>query len=258
MTLIAVVGDCTTTTCVALAAGWTTNDDVVVLEADPAGGSLAGWLDTPSSPSLATIVAKLGRGTSDADALSTMAAMTHRSTSGIRFVAAPMRSLAADRAIDEAHVTLIPALATCDPVVLADLGRRRPAEFPATLIGSAATTLVIHRQHAASPSAEAVRLERLVESFEQLAAVAHSIVLAVIGDAPFDPAEIAQHVDSSAPETVAEVVTLADDPLAAAALAGRAGVSANRLRRLPLMRSAAAAADRLALRTTPPLSRASS
>ena len=56
MTIVAVIGDCTTTTCIALAAGWPGRRRLV-LEADPSGGSLAGWLDTPSSPSLATIVA---------------------------------------------------------------------------------------------------------------------------------------------------------------------------------------------------------
>ena len=59
MTIVAIVGDCTTTTCVALAAGWPVDDEVLILEADPSGGSLAGWLDTPNSPSLATIVANV-------------------------------------------------------------------------------------------------------------------------------------------------------------------------------------------------------
>jgi hypothetical protein len=41
-------------------------------------------------------------------------------------------------------------------------------------------------------------------------------------------------------------VALGDDPLAAATLAGRSGVSAKRLRRLPLMRDAARLAGDLA------------
>ena len=57
MTIVGVVGDCTTTTCLALASCWPAVDDAVILEADPLGGSLAGWLDTPASPSLATMVA---------------------------------------------------------------------------------------------------------------------------------------------------------------------------------------------------------
>jgi hypothetical protein len=139
MTVIAVIGDCTTTTCVALAAGWAV-DDVLVLEADPSGGSLAGWLDTPSSPSLATIVANTGvREASDGRAMSTVSAMTQRSTSGVRFVAAPLRTLAARRAIEEATAFVVPALAASDVVTLADLERRDPANLPTDIVAAAAT-----------------------------------------------------------------------------------------------------------------------
>ena len=205
MTVIAVIGDCTTTTCVALAAGWAV-DDVLVLEADPSGGSLAGWLDTPSSPSLATIVANAGvRESSDGTVMSTVSAMTQRSASGVRFVAAPLRTLAARRAIEEATAFVVPALAASDVVTLADLGRRDPANLPTDIVAAAAATLVVHRQHAASAAAEAVRLERLVELIEHLAAHARTVVIAVVGSDPFDPAEIAQHVEASVPGAVAEV-----------------------------------------------------
>ena len=43
MSVIAVIGDCATTSALALAARWPA-DDVVVLEADRTGGSLAAWL----------------------------------------------------------------------------------------------------------------------------------------------------------------------------------------------------------------------
>ena len=70
-------------------------------------------------------------------------------------------------------------------------------------------------------------------------------ILAVIGSAPFDPAEIGAFVDESVPDTVRTTVAIADDPLAAATIAGRAGVSAKRLRRLPLMRTASTLAVEL-------------
>ena len=144
-------------------------------------------------------------------------------------------------------MVVVPALATSGVMVLADIGRRHPSDVVPSLVVSAATTLVVHRQHAASAAAEAVRLERLVELVERLTATTHTLTLAIVGADPFEPAEIAAHVDASVPGAVANVVTLPDDPLAAAVLAGRAGVSANRLRRLPLMRSAASAAARLAI-----------
>ena len=67
-----------------------------------------------------------------------------------------------------------------------------------------------------------------------------------IGTDPFDPVEIESLVTTTTGAIVTHV-GLADDPLSAAVLCGRTGVSARRLRRLPLMRSAAAVAGRLHL-----------
>jgi hypothetical protein len=247
VTLVAVVGDCTTTTCVALAATWPTGNpdppDVVVLEADPSGGSLAGWLDTPSSPTLGTLVAnttsEAGRTTAT---MSTIESMVLTSDSGVRLIAAPIRSIPARRAIDEAGATLIPALASARSLVaLADLGRSRLDESR-PILNHSALVVVTHRQVPTSPAAEAVRLERLIETVEHVGA---PIVLGLIGGDPFDPSEIAEFVSTSVPGAVSDSFVLADDALAAAVLAGRTGVSARRLSRLPLMRSARAAALRL-------------
>jgi len=241
MTIIAVIGDCTTTICVALAACWPADDEVLVLEADPAGGSLAAWLDTPSSPSLTTVVANTGTGEVSAT-VATVSSMAQRSASGVRFLAAPLRGMPARRAIDEATTTVIPSLAETDAVtVLADLGRPHPGAIPRAF-ESATLTVVVHRQRPASAAAEAARLERLVEFVEQLG---RPIILAVLGNDPFDPAEIVHHVATSSPGTIADWIRFADDPLAATVLSGRTGVSAKRLRRLPLMRSAAVAAQLL-------------
>lgn len=246
MTLVAVLGDATTTTSVALAAVWPLDDDVIVLEADPSGGSLAGWLDVTASPTLATIVATGGDGPDGV--MATIRSMTRSSESSIRFIAAPVRALAAHRAIDEAVRVVVPAIAA-DPtmVALADLGRPDPAGPPA-IVRCASMVVIVHRQDPRSVGAETVRLERFVELIEQLAASGASPVAAIIGNDPFDPAEIAQFLDESVPTALAQSVTLADDPLAAAVLAGRTGVSASRLRRLPLMRTAAAATVRLRTR----------
>ena len=238
MTAIAVVGDATTTTTVALAVGWPDGDEVIVLEADPGGGSLAGWLDTPSQPSLATIIANVG---ADAErdhraTFATFDAMTQRSRAGVRFVANAVRSRAAHRAVDEAAVAVLPALAAADQTVLVDIGAHRVGLGPSTALGVADAVVVVHRQTTASAAAATVRVERLVESIEELAHLDADIVLAVIGSAPFEPGEIGAFVDDSVPGAVRTVAAVADDPLAAATVAGRTGVSAKRLRRLPLMR----------------------
>ena len=237
MTIVAVTGDAATTSAIAIAAGWPTSDQPTVLEADPTGGSLAGWLDTPVQPSLATIVANVGDGTARS-VLDTFAAMTHRSESGVRFVANAVRARAAHRGIEEAAATVLPALAAGSATVIADTGAHRAGHPPSPALRVADVIVIVHHQASASPAAATVRIERLVEMVEELAHLDADIVLAVIGNTPFDPAEIGTFVDESVPDTVASTVSIAEDPLAAAAIAGRTGVSAKRLRRLPLMRDA--------------------
>ncbi len=236
MTIVAVTGDCTTTTCVALASGWTADAEAIVLEADPSGGSLSAWLDTPGTPSLASAVAAT---TSEVRTVAdTIDSVVQRSRRGIGFIAAPIRSLPARRAIAEAGAAIIPELANRRHVVaLADLGR--PSGDPPHLLRWAAVTVVVHRQTPASAEAESVRLERLLEQVE---GVDGPVVIALIGREPFDPDDIVQFLDDSTPGTITAACRLAEDPLAAAVLAGRTGVSARRLQRLPLMRSAAEAA----------------
>jgi hypothetical protein len=249
VTVIAVVGDAATTSAVAIAAGWAVDDEVIVLEADPSGGSLAGWLDTPQQPSLATIVATIGpNGASDLrSAMATIDAMTQHSATGVRFVANAVRGRAAHRAVDEAGAAVVPAAAGASTVVIADVGAHRGAHIsaPSTALEFADAIVLVHRQATASAAAATVRIERLVEIVEELAHLDAAIVLAVIGTAPFDPAEIGAFVDEAVPATVQLVLSLADDPLTAATIAGRAGVSAKRLRRLPLMRDASDLASTL-------------
>jgi hypothetical protein len=260
VTLVAVIGDCTTTTCLALAATWPTDrptdggnpaadpTDVLVLEADPSGGSLAGWLDTPNSPTLGTLVAntrsEAGR---TAAMISTIESMVLTSDSGVRFLAVPTRSVPARRAIEEAGAAIVPALASARSVVaLTDLGRCRPEESR-PILDHSAVVVVTHHQTRTSAAAEAVRLERLIETVEHVGA---PILLGLIGNEPFDPPEIVEFVSTSVPGVVTDSFVLADDALSAAVLAGRTGVSARRLRRLPLMRSARTAALRLRAATS--------
>jgi len=232
MTLIAVVGDCTTTTCLAIAATWV--DELVVLEADRSGGSLSAWLDTPVTPSLSTIVANAPI------TLPTITAMTQRSTSGISFIAAPIRSRVAATAISEATTSVFPLLASPDqPAVLADAGRYIASDSPPAILALTQLIVLCHRQEPASTGAETARLERLMEVVESLAPLGIPIVLVVIGPDPFDPDEIASFIRDTSPDALAAVHLLPTDGLASAVLAGRVGVSAKRLLRLPLLRAAA-------------------
>ena len=247
MGIVAVIGDATTTTSVALAAAWPTAHDVLVAELDPSGGSLAAWMDTPTVPSLSTFVAtRSSAADHGAASWGDVESIIHGSNSGIRFIPAPVRTREAARSIGEAAGTLIPLLAAAPVTVLADVGRGRPSEPVPAVLTRSAEIVVIHRQDPASPGAASVRLERLVESIEQLGVLDAGLHVAVIGHDPFDVDEIASYVSTSASVVLESATPIALDPLSAMVLAGRAGVSAKRLSRLPLLRSIAPLADRLA------------
>jgi hypothetical protein len=240
---------------------------VVLLEADRTGGSLAGWLDTPPTPSLTTLVAARGPRIDSRSSAAIPSDIRHEtppppqgadfewddiahavqsSASGVRFIAAPVRSREAALAIAEAERSLIPMLGELDtPTVVADIGMHTGADpLPASVL-AATTTVVLHRQDPSSAGAESVRLARLVEVMEQLAPIQGRIVLGVIGEQPFDVAEIADHIALHIATRLAHTYAIAFDPLSASVLAGRAGVSAKRLARLPLARSIAPLANDL-------------
>lgn len=259
MTVIVLTGDCTTTTALALAARWpaaaahddstpeqeTSGRETIVVESDPRGGSLSGWLDTPASPSLSTVVTALHQAGGSRDDPRSRAALqwatvdplVQRSPAGPRFIPAPIRSREARTAVHEAVHGLFPLLADVDDTIaLVDAGTLDLSQ-PSQAMRFAAITVICHRQATASAQASAVRLDRLAEQAETLTAAGHRTAIALIGDQPFDREEV---VSFAAPRSLSW--TLPVDPLAAAVLAGRQGVSARRLTRLPLIRLAAAMA----------------
>lgn len=240
MASVAIVGDATTTTSLALAAGWPESErDLVVIEIDPTGGSLAAWLDVPLTPSLSNLVTAL-HGTPGATLpamRATVDAMVRRSDAGISFVPAPFRTREARSAVTEAERTLLPLIDRFDDRVnLLDAGHLDPGRVPVAC-RHAALTLVCHRQDSSSAPAATVRLERLAEAVDVLRAAGHKVGIVLIGDEPFGLDEV---VDFAAPDAPGWVLDV--DPLAAAVFAGRSGVSARRLARLPLVRSAAVVA----------------
>jgi MinD-like ATPase involved in chromosome partitioning or flagellar assembly len=166
--------------------------------------------------------------------------MTQHSSAGIRFIAAPIRARAATTAIDEAATMVFPELASPEhPIVLADVGRCISGNRVPTILRLAELIVVCHRQEPASTAASSVRLDRLAEYIEALVPLGIPMMLTIIGSEPFDPDEIARFIATTSPDALIGASLLPDDPLSAAVLAGRTGVSAKRLRRLPLMRSAA-------------------
>lgn len=251
----AILGDRATTTALAVASAWPGDDEVVIVEADPSGGSIAAWLGLSPGPSLSTAVAKCSAvaedgATREPARWSTLAPMLHRVGVGARVLVAPMSGREARRTVDEATRSVLPFLARRPGSdLLVDCGLVRAGEPLPAAAGLAGRIVLCHRQEVASAAASSVRLQRLVELAESLAATGIPLTLAVIGDHPYGIDEIGDYVDEQLAAAGAlvrpAIVGLADDPLAAAVLAGRSGVSARRLARLPLMRSAAALAGAL-------------
>ncbi len=244
MTIVAVAGDCCTTTTVALAAAWPRTDDTVLMEADPSGGDLAAWFDMPVSPSLSAVVTRvLSGGWVEIDRF------TRLSPSGLRLVPAPANAAEAQQAVAESTRGIVDAVAAATaPITFVDTGRFLQPVHP--FVAAASLTVLVHRQAPQSARAAAVRLQRLADQIETCQSTHGGVVVAVVGGAPFDLGEVEQFlvdVVESVP-----VIGLPVDTLAAATYAGRAGVSARRLARLPLSRAARdlAAAVALALPET--------
>jgi MinD-like ATPase involved in chromosome partitioning or flagellar assembly len=236
VSVVVVTGDCVTTTTLALAAAWPARSEVLVLEADPAGGSMAAWLDVPVAPSLSTVVTRVDeQGWSSIDALSRV------TPSGLRVIPAPVRSVEAARAVAESGSSVFPVLARVEQaVVLIDAGHPAPAAGLHGAIPYADVVMVTHRQAGQSARAAAVRLERAAEVVDAVGAAGVSVVAAVIGNGPFGGDEVADFMlENVTASPGAGAIRLPEDPLAAAVLAGRTGVSARRMARLPLMRAAA-------------------
>jgi MinD-like ATPase involved in chromosome partitioning or flagellar assembly len=232
MAIVAVIGDACTTTTVALASAWPASREALIIEADPNGGDLAAWFDLPILPSLSTVV------TSALDASwSEIDRHTRLAPSGLRLIPAPPSAAEARRAVAESARWLAPALAAQrSPVAIVDAGRPTDPRTSHPFVASAAVTLFVHRQRSESARAAAVRLRRLADQLDEIATAHVGVVVAVIGAEPFDFDQIEAFVGDSAGST--PVVGLPVDTLTAAVYAGRSGVSARRLARLPLARAA--------------------
>jgi MinD-like ATPase involved in chromosome partitioning or flagellar assembly len=241
MAIVAVAGDVCTTTTVALASAWPVADDVIVVEADPSGGDLAAWFDMPVAPSLSTVVTRVLDG-----AWPEIEQHTRLADSGVRVIPAPPRSGEAAQAVSEAARSVVTTLATLrSPVVIADTGRLQPAPAANPFVGSAAVTVLVHRQAAQSSRAAAVRLQRLADQLEAMATLPAAVVVAVVGAVPFGVDEIESFLNDAIGEQT--VIGLPVDDLTAAVFGGRTGVSSRRLARLPLLkagRGLAAATER--------------
>jgi hypothetical protein len=217
-----------TLTALATAAAWPAHDGdrKLLLEADPAGGTIAVRYQLGRQPGLITLAAAGRHGTLTRDELWSHAQIL---PGGLPAVVSPERADRARAILDASGRSLGGWLAALpDVTVIADCGRLGPAPSSGSICASADVVLVVVR-----PSAE--YLHGAAAGAAELRAAGRRVAWVPIGDTPHSPAEIERVTGLP----VARV--LPDDPRTAADLA------AGRIRRrTPLVRELAALAIELA------------
>jgi MinD-like ATPase involved in chromosome partitioning or flagellar assembly len=215
-----------TTTALALAAAWPAHRGVPLLvEADPDGGVLAARAGLGIKPGLIELCGRARVALTDDDVWS----FAQELPGGVPvLVAHPAAEQchAALRAAGPRLAEVLAAMPERDAIV--DVGRLRPGSPASTIVGRADVLVVVVRP-----------------TVEEIAAVVHraaalrdvGLGLVLIGDRPYAAREVAAATD------LPVVGVIADDERGAHALAGGAGSRA--LARTPLVRSAAAVAERL-------------
>lgn len=304
MTVIGLLGDRTTTTAMALTVSWPGTRPVALIEADPTGGSLLGWLDdasalgrsrgrggaelrsragTPIDVFVRNLERNSGAGSDrtlpDRVIPNGFNRFNNEGNTGERpiadldldleIVTAPVHPLEAERAVARLPIASPLTLETshwrewcAKRTCLIDLGSR--PHRPLDGVDSSALDLlvVVLAQRSASEGAAAAHIGRMsgiVDQLRSLGGAVPQVAVLVIGDRPFDPFEVGDHIrsrlgvvshervgDEAANEPVSGVFVFPSDPLAAAVLAGRAGMSARRWSKTRLGRAAAFAARELA------------
>lgn len=217
-----------TTALSALAAGWPSNRDVLIVEADPDGGVLAARCGLAAEPGLSTF-AVTGRRRPQAQELARH--VQPMSAAGVRALVAPPAAEQARRALDLAAgslADLLPRLSNTD--VFIDAGRLRPGSEDSPLVEGADAVVVVTR-----PRLD--ELQQVPARLRALRPIVPRVGLLLVGERPYPPAEVAAALD------VEVIAVLAADAHAADALVGQD--SRALLRRSALMRSVRTAVDAL-------------
>lgn len=236
MSIVIVTGDARSTTALALALAWP--HDALLIEADPRGGILAGWLGIAPSPSLSDVLVaasaeRAGETEAPIDVLVACARpLPYRS----QVVVGPVRPLEASVASFRFGEWLLPQLVADGGDIIVDRGAFESSRFTIP----DAVHLIVHRQVPMGVAGAAARIEQLREQCEQLRSTIDQLALVVIGTSPFDPADVAEHLG------IPHAFVLPDDRFAASVLCGRSHCSRRRFAHLPLLRAAAAVGTALA------------
>ncbi len=226
----------TTTMAVALAATWPPGRRVVVVELDPAGGSLAAVSGWAAEPSLVTLAAA-ARHDSDPEAIW---AHCQRLPGGAAVLAAPA-SASQVRSAAGMVGGLLARLGELDADVLVDAGRIDPAAALPGVVGGAGRVVLAARPRLADLQSLATFVETRAGIDSPLRA---SLALVLVGDGGYPDAEITEALG------VGVLGRVPWDPQAAELLT-MTSASDRRLRLSPLVRAARSLAEDFAAETAP-------
>jgi hypothetical protein len=209
--------------------------NVVLVEADPAGGDLAARLGVGLDSSLLSLAAEARRGISAEMVGSHLQPLTDR----LAVLSAPASGAQAAAALEVLATPLPPALAQIDAETVVDVGRLYPGSPALALVNATDRAVVVLR-----PTLAQVATFRA--GLEDLAGLNAELGVVLVEDTTSGP-------DSLSPDEMAEVISpwakalgqLAWDPLGTRLLHGTG--QGGRLRRSALWRSARALADGLGL-----------
>ena len=227
----------TTTLAVALAATWPLGRRVLVVELDPAGGSLAAASGWAAEPSLVTLAAAARR-SSDPEAIW---AHCHQLPGGGAAVLAAPASASQVRSAAGMLGGLLGRLGELDADVLVDAGRIDPAAGLPGVVGGAGRVVLTARPRLADLQSLAIFVETRVDLDSPLRA---GLALVLVGDGPYADAEIAEALG-------VEVLGRAPWDPQAVELLTLVPTADRRLRLSPLVRAARSLAEDFAAETAP-------
>ncbi|MHB1771908.1 MAG: MinD/ParA family ATP-binding protein [Acidimicrobiales bacterium] len=216
-----------TTLVLALAATWPKDRRVLLVEADPAGGTLAAASGWPPEPSLVSLAAAARRGYDPG----LVWEHCQELPGGVAVLAGPASADQARNALGML-AGLSSHLGMLDADVLVDCGRLDPRALGFGVFEGADAVVLASRPRLADLHALATWRE--ANPFD-----AGLVALVVVGDGPYSDAEIAEALG------VEVLARLPWDPEAARALVS-VPTSAREVRLSPLVRAARSMADRLA------------
>jgi Flp pilus assembly CpaE family ATPase len=175
-----------TTAAAALAAAATTTGRALLAELDPSGGSVQILTGATANPGLIDVAGQLRREASAA----TVEANATTAPTGLPTLLAPTAGRLAESVVESAGARWVPVLRTVpDAQVMVDAGRWEPSQRSARRIVGADLVVVVCR-----PTVAGVEHTRhLLDRIRELAR--RPLVAVVVGDKPYQPAEVAAHFD---------------------------------------------------------------